>query len=182
MNKKYLFFIGALVVVIIMTYTTIKLVQSHRMDEDINAYLDTHFLRRHDEDFFKASHSPYFLYAGYQSNTNIETLVIYHYEENDFSICPTVLIDHDGYIDKDYYLLDYGECKDYVIIGNTGISYVIVKLDKGSTIDYRVENDTVRVETISYFDNNDYIVFYSYGTLNDNKSVIIEGETVDLNG
>lgn len=181
MNRKYIVFTGILLSVVILVYIIINLVQSSRMQEDIGGYLDSHFSRRNEDQFYKMSDSPYYLYTGYQLNSEIQTLYIYHYADNDLKVCSTTLMTHDGYIDEGNYMIDQGECKDYLFFGKTGLSYMIVKYEKGDFIEYGLVDDSVMVEEITYFDDKDFIVFYYYGNLEENKSVIIAGETFILN-
>lgn len=178
MNKKYIIFIGTFLILVLSIYAIISVIRSLRMQEDIEGYLDSHFSDLHDDEFYKVSDSPYFIYAGYQRKTDIPSLYIYHYADSDLAICGAVLITHDGYIDKGDYMIEKGESKDLLFFGKTGISFIILKIDKDVTIDYNVEDDSVRVNEVTYFENEDFIVFYYYGSLEDNKSVIVEGEIV----
>jgi hypothetical protein len=181
MNKKIVFLIVISIMIGVIAYTVITITRSQQMNNDIISYLDKNFHRSNDEIIYKLNNEPYYVYSGYQSNTETPVLYIYHFEDSDLRICSTSLVTHDDYYQNSNYAFDKGSCKDRLFFGSLGISYIVVKYEKNEPINYIINSDQVQVVEINDFLTEDIVIFYYYGTIDSSESIILEGEQIEFN-
>ncbi len=180
MNKRYIIIGGVVLLFTVIVYISVTFVRIQRVNTDIESYLDQNFLNNNEEIAFQSYMEPFYVYAGFQSNKNTPVLYLYHYQNNDMKICSTSLKTHDDYTQDINYIYDKGNCRDY-LFGSSGISYIVAKYDSDISLTYRFDSENIQVVEIKNFISENIVIFFYYGNIDTDESIILEDEEIMFN-